>query len=89
MGLVGDRAALPVGSREALPAGDRLPASSQGKNVNVLLVRGDGIYGSSPPYIFSRENCEPVIGKKSWDFRAIAKHSLRAIISPHLLKGKL
>jgi hypothetical protein len=41
-----------------------LPPSSQGKNVNLLLVRGDGIYGSSPPYIFSRENCEPVIGKR-------------------------
>ncbi|MFL0604092.1 hypothetical protein [Cylindrospermopsis raciborskii] len=70
-----------VSDRAALPTGDHLTTSSQGKNVNVLLVRGDGIYGSSPPYIFSRENCEPVIGKKSWDFRAIV-HQI-------LLKGKL
>ncbi|WP_200959792.1 hypothetical protein [Cylindrospermopsis sp. CR12] len=33
------------GDREALPAGDHLPASSQGKTVNLLLVRGDGISG--------------------------------------------
>ncbi|MBU6346950.1 MAG: hypothetical protein KGR70_17075 [Cyanobacteria bacterium REEB494] len=33
------------GDRKVFPMGDHLPASSQGKNVNVLLLRGDGISG--------------------------------------------
>jgi len=56
MGLVGDR--------EALPTGDHLPASSQGKTVNLLLGMGAVNGGCSLPYIFPRENCEPVIGKR-------------------------
>jgi hypothetical protein len=52
MGLVGDR--------EALHTGDHLPASSQGKTVNLLLGMGAGNGGRSLPYIFPRENCEPV-----------------------------
>ncbi|QNP31324.1 hypothetical protein [Cylindrospermopsis curvispora] len=61
-----------AGDRKVFPMGDHLPASSQGKNVNVLLLRGDGISGRlrSTPCgrsrltIFSRENCQPVIGKR-------------------------
>ncbi|MBU6346803.1 hypothetical protein [Cylindrospermopsis sp. CR12] len=34
-----------AGDRKVFPMGDHLPASSQGKNVNVLLLRGDGISG--------------------------------------------
>ncbi|MBU6346835.1 MAG: hypothetical protein KGR70_16420 [Cyanobacteria bacterium REEB494] len=61
--------------------GHRTSDSSQGKMVNVLLGIGDRICGSSPPCIFSRENREPVIGKKSWD--------LWVIVPQILLKGKL
>jgi hypothetical protein len=64
MGIAGDCVALPTGAREALPAGDRTLDSSQGKMVNVLLGIGDRICGSSPPCIFSRENCERVIGSR-------------------------
>jgi len=66
MGLVGDCAALPAGARAALPTGDHLTTSSQGKNVNVLLGISDGNSGSSSPRIFSRENCESVIGNGCW-----------------------
>jgi len=41
-----------AGDREALPTGDHLPASSQGKTVNLLLVRGDRICGSSNMFLF-------------------------------------
>ncbi|WP_141668818.1 hypothetical protein [Cylindrospermopsis raciborskii] len=34
-----------AGDREALHTGDRLPTSSQGKSVNLLLGIGDGILG--------------------------------------------
>jgi hypothetical protein len=69
MGLVCDR--------EALHTGDHLPASSQGKTVNLLLGMGAGNggrlrstpygssgstpYGRSSHHIFSREKREPVI----------------------------
>ncbi|MCH4903517.1 hypothetical protein GSN00_03770 [Cylindrospermopsis raciborskii CHAB3438] len=61
-----------AGDRKVFPMGDHLPASSQGKNVNVLLGIGDGISGRSHRTpcgrsrltIFSRENCQPVIGKR-------------------------
>ncbi|MFL0604094.1 hypothetical protein [Cylindrospermopsis raciborskii] len=56
MGLVGDR--------EALPTGDHLPASSQGKTVNLLLGMGAGNGGRSHLRFFSRENCESVIGNE-------------------------
>jgi hypothetical protein len=87
--MVGDCVALPTGAREALPTGDHLTTSSQGKNVNLLLGMGDGNsgrlrstpYRRSSPRIFSRENREPVIGKKSWDLWVIAPQIL--------LKGKL
>ena len=89
MGLVGDRIVFPTGDRETLPAGDRTSDSSQGKTVNLLLGVSDQIgrrshcipNGRSPPCIFSRENREPVIGKKSWDLWVIAPQIL--------LKGKL
>jgi hypothetical protein len=56
--------------------------------LKVLLVKGDRIcgrsqsipYGRSSSRIFWREKREPVITKRWWDFRAIAKHSLRAIV---------
>jgi len=63
-----------VGDREALPTGDRTSDSSQGKTVNVLLGMGAGNGGRSHCIpngrshltIFSRENCESVIGNGCW-----------------------
>jgi len=53
-----------VGDRAALPAGDHLTTSSQGKTINLLLVRSDGMCGSSHLRFFSREKREPVIGNE-------------------------
>jgi len=65
-----------------------LPASSQGKTVNLLLGMGAGNggrsrstpCGRSSHHIFSRENHKLVIGKKWWDVWVIAPQIL--------LKGK-
>jgi len=45
--LRGDCAALPAGDRKVFPMGDHLPASSQGKSVNLLLRIADRISGRS------------------------------------------
>jgi len=49
------------GDREALHTGDRLPASFQGKFLNLLLGIGDGVGRRSRLTIFSREISQPPI----------------------------